>query len=89
MTKIAVIGHIAIDKVIDEAGLRVQLGGPPSYFALSFRILREKIHAVSKIGDDISEDLLRQLSDLGINARKMIVDGVGDHQVHPRLYQGK
>ena len=36
------------------------------------------------IGDDISEDFLRQLSDLGINARKMIVDGVGDHPVHPR-----
>ena len=75
MTKIAVIGHIAIDKVIDETGQRLQLGGPPSYIALSSGILGDKIHAVSKIGDDISEDFLGQLSNLGINAGKMIVDG--------------
>ena len=75
MTKIAVIGHIAIDKVIDEAGERVQLGGPPSYAALSFGILGDRIHAVSKIGDDVPEDFLGQLKGLGVNAGKMIVDG--------------
>ncbi len=75
MTKIAVVGHIALDKVIDEAGERVQLGGPPSYAALSFGILGDRIHAVSKIGDDISEDFLGQLSDLGIKTSNMIVDG--------------
>ena len=75
MTKIAVIGHIAIDKVIDETGQRLQLGGPPSYIALSFGILGDKIHAVSKIGDDISEDFRGQISNLGINAGKMIIDG--------------
>jgi sugar/nucleoside kinase (ribokinase family) len=75
MTKIAVIGHIAIDKVIDEAGERLQLGGPPSYTALSFRVLGDRIQAVSKIGDDISEDFIGQLRNLGINASNMIVDG--------------
>ena len=75
MTKIAVIGHIAIDKVIDETGQRVQLGGPPPYIALSFGILGDRIHTVSKIGDDISKKFLRQLTDLGINAGNMIVDG--------------
>ena len=75
MTKIAVIGHIAIDKVIDETGERVQLGGPPSYIALSFGILGDRIHAVSKIGDDISEDFLGRLRDLGIDTDNMIVDG--------------
>jgi sugar/nucleoside kinase (ribokinase family) len=75
MTKIAVVGHIAIDKVIDEAGQRVQLGGPPSYCALSFGILGDRIHAVSKIGDDISDDFLRKLSELGVNDGDMVVDG--------------
>jgi sugar/nucleoside kinase (ribokinase family) len=75
MTKIAAIGHIAIDKVIDEAGERVQLGGPPSYAALSFGILGDRIHAVSKIGDDIPEDFFGQLTGLGMNAGNMIVDG--------------
>jgi len=75
MTKIAVIGHIAIDEVIDETGQRVQLGGPPSYSALSFRILGDRIHPVSKIGDDLSEDFLRRLADLGIDARNLIVEG--------------
>jgi sugar/nucleoside kinase (ribokinase family) len=75
MTKIAVIGHIAIDKVIDETGQRVQLGGPPPYIALSFGILGDRIHAVSKIGDDISKNFLGQLRDLGVNAGNMIVDG--------------
>jgi sugar/nucleoside kinase (ribokinase family) len=75
MTKIAVIGHIAIDKIIDEAGERVQLGGPPSYAALSFRVLGDRIHAVSKIGDDIPEDFLGQLTGLGMNGSSMIVDG--------------
>ena len=75
MTKIAVIGHITIDKVIDETGQRVQLGGPPSYAALSFGILGDRIHAVSKIGDDVSEDFLRRLADLGMDTSNMIVEG--------------
>jgi len=73
--KIAVIGHIAIDKVIDETGQRVQLGGPPSYAALSFGSLGDRIHAVSKIGDDLSEDFLRRLADLGMDTGNMIVEG--------------
>ena len=75
MTKIAVIGHIAIDKVIDETGQRVQLGGPPAYTALSFGLLGDRIHAVSKVGDDISKNFLRQLTDLGMDAGNMVVEG--------------
>ena len=48
MTKIAVIGHIAIDRVIDESGMRFQLGGPPAYNALPFRILGDKIQKAEK-----------------------------------------
>ncbi len=75
MTKIAVVGHIAINKGIDKAGERVQLGGPPAYIALSFGILGDRIHAISKIGDDISEDFLGELKDLGIKTGNMIVEG--------------
>lgn len=75
MAKIAVIGHVAIDKIIDHDGERTQLGGPPTYISAAFGVLGNDIHPRTKIGEDMPRDLLLQLDELGINARGMVAEG--------------
>jgi fructokinase len=75
MAKIAVIGHVAIDKIIDHDGERTQLGGPPAYISVAFGVLGNDILPISKVGEDMPRDLLLQLDELGIDARRMVADG--------------
>jgi sugar/nucleoside kinase (ribokinase family) len=75
MAKIAVIGHVAIDKIIDHDGERTQLGGPPTYTSVAFGVLGNDIHPITKLGEDIPRDLLHRLEELGINARGMVAVG--------------
>jgi len=75
MAKIAVIGHVAIDKIIDLEGERIQLGGPPTYIGVAFRVLGNEIYPISKVGDDLPEKLSLQLDELGINTLGMVAEG--------------
>jgi sugar/nucleoside kinase (ribokinase family) len=75
MAKIAVIGHVAIDKIIDHNGERTQIGGPPTYISAAFGVLGYDIRPISKVGEDMPRDLLHRLDELGINAQEMVVEG--------------
>jgi sugar/nucleoside kinase (ribokinase family) len=75
MADLAVIGHMAIDKIISSEGMRNQLGGPPTYVALVARRLGRKIDVVTKVGDDMTDDLLSKASDLGIDLQGSIIEG--------------
>jgi fructokinase len=75
MAKIAVIGHVAIDRIIDYDGERTQLGGPPTYIGVAFGVLGNDIHPISKVGEDLPGDLFLQLDGLGIDARGMVAEG--------------
>ncbi len=75
MAKIAVIGHVAIDEIIDHNGERTQLGGPPTYISVAFGVLGDDIHPITKIGEDMPRDFLHRLDELGINAQRIVADG--------------
>lgn len=75
MADLAVIGHIAIDKIVTHDSTRIQLGGPPAYVALVARQLGKEIEAITKVGEDLPDNLLFQLSGLGIDLQGMIVEG--------------
>jgi sugar/nucleoside kinase (ribokinase family) len=63
----AVLGHIAIDHVLTSDGCRIQLGGPPTYASLVARRLGVAVRAVTRLGEDMPEDLKDQLRELGID----------------------
>ena len=74
MTDYTVIGHIAVDRVLDAHEERVQIGGPPTYASLAATEMGGAIEAITKIGSDIGDDHLSQLRRIGIDARESIVE---------------
>jgi len=75
MADFAVIGHIAIDRVITFSGCRRQLGGAPTYISLVARRLGLDAGAVTKVGGDMPSAFLRQLGELGVDLRGRVVEG--------------
>jgi len=62
-----IAGHVAIDQVITLNGESTQLGGPPSFASALGKALGFPVHAVTKIGFDLSAEFNDLLSQLGIN----------------------
>lgn len=75
MADLAVVGHIAIDRIINTEEERTQLGGPPAYISHVARRLGKRVDVVTKVGDDIPDDFISQLHVLRIDLEGMIVDG--------------
>ena len=75
MAGLAVVGHIAIDRIIDARGERSQLGGPPTYVSLVADALGESVEAVTKVGEDIPPEFVEQLRRLGVDLGGMVVEG--------------
>ena len=74
MAVLTVIGHITIDKIINHDATRMQVGGPPAYVAIAAGSLGRGVEAITKIGGDMRNDFLIQLSDLGLNLQSMVVE---------------
>jgi sugar/nucleoside kinase (ribokinase family) len=75
MADFAVIGHVAIDRIITDQGERIQLGGPPTYVSLVARKLGKTVRTVTKVGGDIPDDFISQLEGLGVDIEGMIIEG--------------
>jgi sugar/nucleoside kinase (ribokinase family) len=75
MADLAVVGHIAIDRIIDARGERSQLGGPPTYVSLVADALGGSVEAVTKVGEDIPPEFVEQLRRLGVDLGGMVVEG--------------
>lgn len=75
MASLTVIGHVAIDRVLSRNGERVQLGGPPSYMTLVSQIIGGGIRAITKVGDDLPEDIREELGRLGVEVDRFVVEG--------------
>lgn len=74
MADLAVVGHIAIDRVITASDCRSQLGGAPTYVSLVAGRLGLYAGAVTKVGGDMPDMFLGQLRELGIDLRGQIVE---------------
>lgn len=66
MLHLSIVGHIAIDTVIDNRGTRMQLGGPPTYAALTARVMGLEAEAITKAGEDLPEEFKTQLREMAI-----------------------
>jgi len=75
MADLAVVGHIAIDRIITAAGSRTQIGGPPIYIALVAKRLGLGVGAVTKVGGDMPEGFLGLLRRLGLDISGQVVEG--------------
>jgi len=72
MKPIAVIGHIAIDRIITHGGERQQLGGPPTYVSLITNLLGAPLRAATKVGGDFTVEYVSELGSRGLDVRSSI-----------------
>jgi adenosine kinase len=70
---IAVVGHIAIDRIITSSGERLQLGGPPTYVSLITNLLGGSLAAATKVGGDFPKAYASELESRGLDVRGFIV----------------
>jgi len=70
---IAVVGHIAIDRIITLSGERLQLGGPPTYVSLITHLLGESLTAATKVGGDFPKAYASELASRGLDIRDFVV----------------
>ncbi len=75
MAGFAIVGHVAIDRIIDARGERSQIGGPPTYVSLVANALGGSVEVVTKVGEDIPPEFVEQLRRLGVDLRGMVVEG--------------
>ncbi len=70
---IAIVGHVAIDRIITGDGERLQLGGPPTYVSLITHLLGGTLAAATKVGGDFPEVYVSELAARGLDVRGFIV----------------
>ncbi|MCX6649911.1 MAG: PfkB family carbohydrate kinase [Candidatus Bathyarchaeota archaeon] len=73
MEPIAVVGHVAIDRIITRGGERHQLGGPPTYVSLITNLLGTQLRAATKVGGDFPGSYASELAARGLDIRGSIV----------------
>lgn len=74
MADLAVVGHVAIDKIITSTEERVQLGGPPTYISLIAQRRDLDTVSVTKVGGDLPSSFLGQLRGLGVDLLGQIIE---------------
>jgi sugar/nucleoside kinase (ribokinase family) len=72
---IAVVGHIAIDRIITREGERHQLGGPPTYVSLITHLLGTPLKAATKVGSDFPEEYTSELEERGVDIHDSVDAG--------------
>ena len=76
MVDFAAIGHVVIDTIIKDDGEWTNTWGPIGCITLVAKKLGKSVKAVTKVGEDISDENITQLKELGINLNGMIIKGV-------------
>jgi sugar/nucleoside kinase (ribokinase family) len=72
---IAVVGHIAIDRIITGEGERNQLGGSPTYVSLITDLLGTHLKAATRVGGDFPEEYATDLAGRGLDVSGSIDAG--------------
>jgi len=75
MADFAAIGHVVIDTIIKHDGEWTNAWGPIGCITLTAKKLGKTVKAVTKAGDDISDEQVAQLDKLGIDLTGMIIKG--------------
>ena len=75
MVDFAAIGHVVIDTIIKHDGEWTNAWGPIGCITLAANKLGKSVKAVTKVGEDISDENINQLKELGIDLYGMIIKG--------------
>ena len=73
MKSIAIVGHIAIDRIVTNDGEWHQLGGPPTYVSLITSLLGVQLRVCTKVGGDFPCDYMGELAGRGVYIRDSVV----------------
>ena len=74
MADLAVIGHVAVDRVITHREDRTQLGGPPTFVSVVCQRLGRSVEAATKVGGDLPAEFASRLRELGIHREGVVID---------------
>lgn len=68
--KHVVVGHVALDRVITDAGVSHRLGGPPSYACAVSGVLDNELDIITRIGPDFPEKYMEKYRKWGVELEK-------------------
>ncbi len=75
MIDFAAIGHVVIDTIKKHDGEWTSCWGPVACISLVAKKLGKTVKTITKAGDDISDENINQLLEMGVNLDGMIVKG--------------
>jgi len=75
MEPFAVVGHVAMDRVVTGDGERRQLGGPPTYVSLITHLLGGGLRVCTKVGGDFPAEYAEILASRGADVGGCVVPG--------------
>ena len=75
MEPFAVVGHVAMDRVVTGDGERRQLGGPPTYVSLITHLLGGGLRVCTKVGGDFPAEYAESLASRGADVGGCVVPG--------------
>jgi sugar/nucleoside kinase (ribokinase family) len=73
MEPFAVVGHVAMDRVVTGDGERRQLGGPPTYVSLITHLLGGGLRVCTKVGGDFPAEYAESLASRGADVGGYVV----------------
>ena len=82
MADFAAIGHVVIDTILKHDSEWTNAGGPLAYVVLTTKKLGKTVKAVTKVGDDISDEHIKQLKAIGVSLDGMIIKGAKTTRVY-------
>lgn len=65
-----IVGHVALDRIINEAGVSHHLGGPPSYACAVSGALDNELDVITRIGPDFPAKYMEKYRKWGVELEK-------------------
>ncbi len=68
--KHVIVGHVALDRIINEDGVSHRLGGPPSYACSVSSALDHELDVITRVGPDFPEKYMEKYREWGVELEK-------------------
>ena len=72
--KHVVVGHVALDRIINDAGVSHRLGGPPSYSCAVSGVLDHDLDVITRVGPDFPVKYMEKYLKWGVELEKWRCD---------------
>ena len=68
--KHVIVGHVALDRIIDDSGVSHRLGGPPSYACAVSGVLDHELDVITRVGPDFPVKYVEMYRKWGVELEK-------------------